>query len=48
MSGGADRTSRIPNDLLRDTIDWAPRRSLADGVRDVLAEARRSAPEPSS
>ena len=43
VSGGADRTSRIPNDLLRDTIDWAPRRSLADGVRDVLAEARHSA-----
>ena len=39
VSGGADRTSRIPNDLLRDTIGWEPQRSLADGVRDVIAEA---------
>jgi len=42
VSGGADRTSRIVNDLLRETIDWRPCRSLADGVRDVLAEAERS------
>jgi UDP-glucose 4-epimerase len=42
VSGGADRTSRIANDLLRGTIDWTPRRSLADGVRDILAEAAHS------
>jgi UDP-glucose 4-epimerase len=43
VSGGADRTSRIPNDLLRGTTGWALRRSLADGVRDVLAETEPSA-----
>jgi nucleoside-diphosphate-sugar epimerase len=42
VTGGPDRTSRIPNDLLRETIGWEPRRTLADGVRDVLAEAARS------
>ena len=38
VSGGADRTAQIPNDSLRETTGWEPRRSLADGVRDVLAE----------
>jgi UDP-glucose 4-epimerase len=38
VAGGPDRTSRIPSDLLRETIGWEPRRTLVDGVRDVLAE----------
>ena len=46
VSGGADRASQIVNDLLRETVGWTPRRSLADGVRDTLAEGERAGARP--
>ena len=42
LDAGLDRPAEIANDRIREALEWRPRRTLEDGVRDLLAYLDRT------